>query len=258
VEALARLGYASKAVIYGIVGVLAILTAFNVGGRITDTSGALRVVLTQPYGRALLLVLAVGLCGYAAWRLLDSLVDPDGHGRDARGLTTRIGNVVRGAVYGALGIDALRLFRGMRATGGDAETWTARAFDLPLGWLAVGAIGVTIAVYGLFELAASIRGKSHRKVDWSVFAPDVRPALQRIARFGVAIRATIIVTLGVFLLRAAITHDPTEAAGTRESVLKLGSVIQGRWLLALIAAGLLAYAVDQFVHARCRRVRPVL
>jgi len=67
-ERLARLGYVSKAVIYAIVGVLAILTAVNRGGRVTDTSGALRVVLTQPFGRMLLAVLAVGLCGSAPWR----------------------------------------------------------------------------------------------------------------------------------------------------------------------------------------------
>ena len=257
-EQLARLGYASKAVIYGIVGVLAILTVFNEGGRITDTSGALRVVLTQPFGRALLLVLAIGLCGYAAWRILDAVVDPDGHGRDARGLTARAGNAVRGAVYGALGIEAFRLFRGLRASTAGAETWTARALDLPLGEFVVGIIGGTIAVYGLFELVESIRGTTHRKVEWSVFAPDVRAVIQRIARFGVGVRAAIIVTLGVFLMRAAITHDPTEAAGTRESVIRLGSAIEGRWLLAVIAAGLLAYAVDQAVHAHCRRVRPVL
>src|SRR5688500_14897542 len=98
-EKLARLGYASKAVIYGIVGILAILAVLNRGGAVTDPAGALRTVLTQPFGRALLFVLAVGLCGYAAWRLLDSIVDPDRDGKDAPGLITRVGNFVRGCVY---------------------------------------------------------------------------------------------------------------------------------------------------------------
>src|SRR5688572_30430581 len=108
IEHLARLGYASKAVIYAIVGVLAILTATRRGGRITDTTGALRVVLTQPFGRTLLVVLAIGLCGYAAWRLTDAIADPDGHGTTADGLVTRIGNAIRGCIYGALGLDAIQ------------------------------------------------------------------------------------------------------------------------------------------------------
>ena len=105
-EKLARLGYASKALIYAIIGVLAILAAANRGGRVTDTSGALRVVLTQPFGRLLLLVLAAGLCGYALWRLLDAIKDPDRHGTDFKGLVNRIGNAIRGLIYGALGVEA--------------------------------------------------------------------------------------------------------------------------------------------------------
>ena len=56
-ERLARLGYASKALIYAIVGGLAIAAAANRGGRVTDTSGALRVISRQPFGQLLLVVL---------------------------------------------------------------------------------------------------------------------------------------------------------------------------------------------------------
>jgi hypothetical protein len=41
-------------------------------------------------------VLALGLCGYAAWRILDATMDPDKHGTDFGGLVVRIGNVIRG------------------------------------------------------------------------------------------------------------------------------------------------------------------
>jgi hypothetical protein len=39
---------------------------------------------------------------------------------------------------------------------------------------------------------------------------------------------------------------------------RLRAIVEGRWFLAVIAAGVLACAVDQAVHARCRRIRPVL
>jgi hypothetical protein len=258
-EPIARLGYASKALIYGIVGVLAILTAVNRGGAITDTSGALRVVLTGPFGRTLLAVLAVGLCGYAAWRLLDAAMDPDRAGTSPTGLVTRIGNAVRGCVYGALGLEAIRLLRGLRGSNRDpVELWTARILDWPLGEFVVGAIGATIAMYGLSELAQALSGQHNSKLNWSAIPSDVRPTLQKISRFGVGIRAGLLVTLGIFLARAAFTHDPNQAAGPRESLLRLGGLFEGRWFLALIATGLVAYAVDQVIHARCRRIRKVL
>jgi hypothetical protein len=259
IEHLARLGYASKALIYAIVGILAILAATNRGGRVTDTSGALRVVLTQPFGQALLIVLAVGLCGYALWRLLDAVRDPDRDGTEFKGLVVRIGNVIRGCIYGALGIEAFRLFRGLGGSSGDeTQAWTARIMEYPFGTVAVGITGAIIAVYGVTEIIDSMKGKDDAKVDLSPISPGARPSVRRISRFGVGARGGIITTLGMFLIRAAIQHDPSEAAGTRESMLELAGVVEGRWLLVLIAAGLLAYAVDQAVHARCRRIRPVV
>jgi hypothetical protein len=40
-------------------------------------------------------------------------------------------------------------------------------------------------------------------------------------------------------------------------MLRLGGLMEGRWFLGVIALGLLAYAVDQAVHAWCRRIRPI-
>jgi hypothetical protein len=257
-EPLARLGYASKAVIYGIVGVLAALTVANRGGRITDTSGALRVVFAQPFGRVLLIVLACGLCGYAIWRLLDAIGDPDRDGTSPKGLIVRAGNAARGLAYGALGVDAFRLLRGSGQSGDQTELWAARLLDLPLGTLLVGIGGAIVAAYGLKELMAGVTGTHDRKVDWSSIAREVRPLVQRVALFGVAVRGGLLVTLGVFLVRAALTHDPNQAAGQRESFLRLGGLVEGRWFLALIAAGVIAYAVDQAVHAWCRRIRAVV
>ena len=258
-EPLARLGYASKSVIYGIVGMQAILLVANRGGRITDASGALRLVLTQPFGRALLLVLACGLCGYAVWRLLDALADPDRDGTSTPGLIVRIGNAVRGLVYGALGIEAIRLLRGIGGSNGDeAELWTARVLEFPAGAAAVGVAGAIVAAYGVSEIVQGVRGTHDTKVDWSSVPTPARPAVQQICRFGVAVRGGLIATLGVFLVRAAFSNDPSQAAGERESFLRLGGLIEGRWFLAFIAAGVIAYAVDQAVHAWCRRIRPVV
>lgn len=254
IEHLARLGYASKALVYAIIGTLAIAAATNQGGRVTDTSGALRVVLSQSYGQVLLLVLGVGLCGYAVWRLLDSVMDPDRHGTDVRGLVSRVGNAIRGVIYGALGLEALRLFRGSAGSKGDeTEAWTSRLMTLPLGDWLVGVVGLIVVVYGASEVIKTFKGEDDPKVEWSSVATIVR----RICRFGVGARGLVIVTLGVFLVRAAIQHDPSEAAGARESLVELVGVVEGRWLLALMAVGLLAYALDQAVHARYRRIRPV-
>ena len=115
-----------------------------------------------------------------------------------------------------------------------------------------------VAAYGLWEILQAIRGRHSRKLDWSSIPVGARATIQWIARLGVVARGGLVVTLGVFLVRAALTHNPNEAAGTRESLIQLGGLFEGQWFLALMAIGLMAYAVDQAVHARCRRIRPVL
>src|SRR5688500_16817024 len=118
IESAARLGFASKALIYAIVGGLAIGAGARIGGRVTGASGALRFILRQPFGQALLIVLSIGLFGYALWRFLDAYYDPDRDGTGLVALIVRIGHVIRGLIYGALGLEAFRLARGLRGSTG--------------------------------------------------------------------------------------------------------------------------------------------
>lgn len=258
-EQLARFGYASKALIYAIVGYVALAAATSRGGRVTDTSGALLVVLKQPFGAMLLILIGIGFCGYAVWRFLDAFNDPDRRGATFKGLVVRIGNAIRGLVYGALGLEAFRLARGLRGSSGhEAELWTARIMDWPLGAWMIGIAGLVVAIYGVSEIVDSFKRKRDELIDLTCMPPGWRAPADGLSRFGVGVRGLIIIVLGSFLVRSALQHDPSEAAGTRESVMELANAISGRWLLVGLALGFLAYAVDQSIHAWCRRIRPVL
>ena len=68
-EVFSRAGFVARALIYGIIGLLAFDLAIGHGGKITNQQGALRTVEQQSFGHVLLTVLAIGLGGYAVWRL---------------------------------------------------------------------------------------------------------------------------------------------------------------------------------------------
>ena len=260
IERLARLGYACKGFIYAIVGSLAVAAALNRGGRITDTRGALRVLLTQPLGNTMLWIVAIGLCGYAVWRALDAWFDPDRRGLTFGGIAVRVGHAIRALAYGTIGLEAFRLARGLRAsssghTSRQTRLWAARVMDLPFGdWLVV-LVGLAVVGYGIWEIVKAVRQKTDKSVDPSRLPPAVRAPLVNIARFGVMSRAAVIVVLGVFLARAALQHDPSQALGPRESIIELVGLFRSRWALGAIGLGLIAYGVDQVVHAWCRRIR---
>ena len=89
IERLARVGYAAKALLYTVVGVLALRSALGDGGGTTGSRGALATLVRQEYGALVLLVIAVGLFGYAAWRIVEAILDPARRGTSAKGLALR-------------------------------------------------------------------------------------------------------------------------------------------------------------------------
>ena len=69
-EWLSRAGFVARALIYGIIGVLALKLALGHGGKLTNQQGALHTVANQPFGKLLLTLVAIGLGGYSLWRLV--------------------------------------------------------------------------------------------------------------------------------------------------------------------------------------------
>ena len=70
---------------------------------------------------------------------------------------------------------------------------------------------------------------------------------------GLCARMVVFALIGVFVVKAA-TIQPTEAIGLDGALQKLASQSYGSWLLGIVAAGLLAYAVFCFFEARYREV----
>ena len=80
VSGLARLGLVSRGIVWLVVGFLALQVAFGSQAQ-ADKNGAFDTIKDKPLGSLLLVVLAAGFLGYAAWRLLEGAVghrDEDG------------------------------------------------------------------------------------------------------------------------------------------------------------------------------------
>ncbi|HLZ63416.1 MAG TPA: DUF1206 domain-containing protein, partial [Ktedonosporobacter sp.] len=71
---LARFGYATKGVVYLIIGGLAVQLAIGHGGSATDQHGALQTIYDQPFGKFLLAIVALGLLGFALWCFIPLII----------------------------------------------------------------------------------------------------------------------------------------------------------------------------------------
>ena len=255
VERLARFGYAAKGVVYGIVGLLAAQAAFGTGGKTTDTKGALQEIVTQPFGKVLLGVVAIGLFGYVLWQFVQAIKDPEHKGRDTKGILQRIGYAISGIIYAGLALSAVRIILGS-ASGNSNSTqdWTARLLSQPFGQWLVGTVGAFIIGLGFYQFYKAFTTKFRKEFNLSELSDTEQKWVKAICRFGLAARGVVFCLIGFFLIQAARKSDAGEAGGLGEALETLREQPYGAWLLGIVALGLIAYGIYMVMQARYRRI----
>lgn len=253
-EWLARAGLVARGVVYAIIGVLAVKLATSDGGETTDQQGALKEIAGQPFGKTMLVLVAVGLGGYALWRLLRAAL---GHGPegsdDAR---SRLGGAASGIGYAFLCVTAFKIVSG--ASTGSGSGSPEKATGGVLGWTG-GPILVAVAGVILVAVAAdeAHKGLARRflKKSWTGrMSHEARRVFTALGVFGHLARAVIFALMGYGLIKAAVSYDADEAVGLDGALAQLSAASYGPWLLGLVAVGLVGFAAYSIADARYRKV----
>ncbi len=252
---LGRLGYAAKGVVYALVGILAAQAALGRGGATTDTEGALERILQAPFGRVLLGITALGLLGHAIWRFTQAAMDTENKGTDAKGVVTRAAYTVIGLIYAGLALSALRFARGSGGDDGDeTQGRTAWLLGQPFGRWLVALVGLTVVAVGLFQLYRAYRAEFREHLRLSEMSASQARWVTAIGRLGYAARGIVFGIIGGFLIVAGLQSEPEAARGLGGALDTLARQSQGKWLLGIVAAGLIAYGSFMLVQARYRRM----
>jgi hypothetical protein len=249
VPPLARLGYAAKGIVYGIVGVIAVRAAMAGGGPRGSTE-ALATLADEPGGKLALLLIALGLLGHVVWRLVQATMDPEHPGRsDGKRIGMRLFYAVSGVIYGALAWTAWRLSRGYGGGGEDGqEIWISKLLAQPFGTWLVMLAGLGVVGYGVHQLVKAWKGDVNRKMEGADAATG--GWARTIGRIGTGARGLVLLPIGWFVFRAGRHYNASEAVDTGE-VLRM---LERGWLLAAVGLGLLAYGVHQVLKAFHRRI----
>lgn len=249
---LSRAGFVARALIYGIIGLLAFELVVSHGGKITNQQGALRTVEQRSFGHVLLALLAIGLGGYAIWRLFRAFL---GHGRDgADSGIERLGALGSGIVYALLCVVALQILTGPGRSGGNAQKTASDVFGWPAGRWLIGAAGLVLAAVAVYQF---IRGVRHKFLDDSKteqMPRVVKTWFTVLGTIGHVARAVVFALVAVFLLKAAYDYKANEAIGLDGALAKLYNGAYGSWLLGAVAAGLIVFSCFSLVEARYRRI----
>jgi succinate dehydrogenase/fumarate reductase cytochrome b subunit len=253
-EVLARAGFVARGLVYGIIGVLAFELAIGHGGKITNQQGAMRTLEHQPLGHLLLIALALGLGGYAMWRLFRAILGHGPQGAD-RGIE-RLGALGSGIVYATFCAIAVTLLTGSSSgnSSGNAKKTTHDVFAWPAGHWIVGIAGLVMIGVGVYQL---IRGVRHKFLDDSKteqMSPVVKKWITWFGTIGHVARAIVFGLVGTFLLKAAIDYKANEAIGLNGALAKLYDRPYGPEFLGVVAAGLVVFGIFSLTEARYRRI----
>src|SRR5688500_8237593 len=234
-----RLGYLAKGLIYSLIGVLALRVALGMsGGRLTDPSGVLTTVLSQPFGRIMLGIIGIGIVGYAAYYIFEAAADLRRRGGGMRGWSSRGLTMIKAAVYGTIGVQALLAVFFDRLPVDGTEQGARVVMQFPLGGWLLMAIGIGVAMYGMAQLMMAWRGGDVGNIDVSRVGRGA-PWLLPVGRVGSAARSVILILMGATFARSGWRDRASDADGIREALRTIASF--DPWLLTAIGAGLLCF-----------------
>ena len=258
-EGLARAGLAARGLLYLVVAALAVQVARGEGGTRADKQGALHAVAREPLGKVLVLALAVGFAGYAAWRFVEAATGPAGE-RDARkAALKRASCAVRGGLYLVFAASAAKLVvasTGSAGTDHAEADWTRRVLDRPGGTWLVEAVGVVVIGAGLYLGWRGLSRTFGRRLKSYEMGRAERRWIFGLGTVGMVARMLVTALIGVLLVVAAVQHDPNQAVGIDGALKRLAAASYGPALLFVVAGGLAAYGLYSFAEARYRRVGP--
>jgi Domain of Unknown Function (DUF1206) len=188
------------------------------------------------------------------------VLDPDREGHNAKGVGARLGVAFVGVAYVGLAIGAFQLALGSGTAGtsstASTQDWTARLLSLhpPLGVALVVIMGLIVLGVAITLYMRAYKAQFQRQLNLAGMNAQVRRAAVFMGRCGYAALGMVFTIIGLFLIVAALQHNPSQAKGLDSALTELLHQPLGPVLLGIGALGLLAYGVFSLVEARYRRV----
>lgn len=257
-EALTRLGYGVRGLIYIVMGLLAFNIALGKGGAPADQQGAIAAIGRQPAGMVLLWVVLLGLVSYSLWGVIRAVFDPLHKGNDLKGLATRAGYLFSAAAYAILILPTYRTIQGAGSpaqSGGQTQISMAAIMSKPWGPWAIGFIGLAVIAVGLYQIYQGFNSSFDKQFKtYAMNAKEVKLATQ-LGRFGTAARGFVLALVGGLVCQAAYQSNSSQPVGIDAALKTLMGQPYGVFLLGIVAVGLMAFGVYSILSAMWFRAR---
>ena len=185
---LARAGLVARGLVYLIIGVLALELALGEGGKAANQQDALKTIADQSFGKALLVLVAIGLAGYALWRLIRAAV---GHGAEQRDSgSDRVAALASGIAYGVLCVTAVEIISRLRhRSSGTPKEATGGVLGWSGGTVLVAIAGAALIGVAVYQAYKGLAKKFLDDAKTGEMSEGVRKGYTALGVFGHVARA---------------------------------------------------------------------
>ena len=251
-DAVARWGLAARGTIYLLIGVLAVLLAVGHKKGESDQRGAMQELSRHTGGFVLLLIVAIGLAGYALWRFSEAAFGVAGEGKKAG---ARFQSFARGLIYAFLAVSAfVILAQGHeKSQAKQQRSYTARLMHHSAGRWVVGVIGLIVLIIGAVLVYQGVTRHFEKYFKLGEMSPVQRKTTEFLGTVGTTARGIVFAITGVLIVVAAVQFEPNKARGIDGALLALRDTAFGPVLLFIVAVGLVMFGLFGFCEARWRR-----
>lgn len=251
VTRIAQAGLVAKGFVYILLGLLAFMAAFELGGKGNDSAtkaGALQLTQELPAGKFLLIAIALGLFCYCAWRGIQVVREK---GKDA--WKKKILYVLSGLAYLAFAITALRIVGGDNSNSNQNREIATELMSKPFGQVLVGLAGLIFAIVGGYQVYYGLSEKYRKHVQGLSLHSTQSSLMLRSGKIGYISRGVVWLVIAFLFFRAAVHARASEAGSTGEAFQFIEGTPYGSVLLGVLGLGLSAYGIFNFVRARYER-----
>ena len=252
---MAQVGLSAKGFVYIVLGALAFMAAFEIGGQSNQdatSTGALGFIQNSPGGAILLGLVAAGLFCYVIWRFIQTFTNKGGEEKDA---SHRVRYFISGLSYLALAFTALRMVMQSASSGnGDQkQQLVAQILSKDMGPWILGAGALILAGVGIYQIYYGFSEKYRKHLEKLRLHSRSIDLLVRSGKVGYIARGIVWLVLAYLLLRAAMNSNAAGAGDTGKVFQFVEDSPMGSYLLGALGVGLIAYGIFNFLRARYER-----
>lgn len=242
---LVRVGYFSRAILYSVIGIIALTSAQKIA---EGTNGVFQAIEDFPGGTVILWIMVVGLTAYGLFRLCSPLFDIENEGSDAKGWGKRLGHLGSAVGHFALAYSAYKFASsdtsGSSGSGGAQEA-ASGVLSMEFGGIILGLLGIAFFIAAFAQAKKGVTGEFMHRI--SPQAPD---HTRTIGTIGYLARAVVFVVIGWSLFQAGFMSGGSEQVKTLGDA--VASLANNGAIFTLVAIGLIAFGLLSLILARYR------